>query len=90
MDGVKYRGVKKDGKRFQARIRIKGKGQYLGMFDTSKQAARAYDHAAIQAGRPAPKLNFQDKIPRGYYIKERSDVKYQGVKKRGDHFKASF
>ena len=88
MDGVKYRGVKKDGKRFQARIRIKGKGQYLGMFDTAKEAARAYDRAAIQAGRPAPKLNFQDKIPRGY-IKERSDdVKYQGVKQRGDNFKA--
>ena len=64
---VKYKGVKKDRSgRFYARITIDGKLQYLGMFDTAKKAARAYDRAAMQAGRPPTKLNYQDKVPMGY------------------------
>ena len=69
---VKYKGVsKRKSGRFQANIRIDGKLQNIGTFDTAKKAARAYDHAAmqagrLQAGRPPIKLNFQDKIPMDY------------------------
>ena len=33
------------------------------MFGTSKEAAQAYDHAAIQAGHQASKLNFPELMP---------------------------
>ena len=38
----------------------------LGTFDTSKEAAKAYDRAAIQAGRPTSDLNFLDQVPKNY------------------------
>ena len=59
---VKYKGVYKIGKRFTAAIRIDGKLQSLGMFDTPKEAAIAFDLAAIQAGRQTSKLNFLDQV----------------------------
>ena len=57
---VKFKGVEKRGERFRAKIRIDGKYQQLGTFDTAKKAARAYDRAAMQAGRPSTTLNYQD------------------------------
>jgi len=36
------------------------------MYDTAKQAAKAYDAAAIERGRPLSKLNFPKKVPSGY------------------------
>ena len=65
-NNVKFKGITKRGKRFQASIRIDGKKQGLGTFDTSKEAAIAYDRAAIQAGRPTSKLNFLDQVPKNY------------------------
>ena len=59
----KYKGVQKKGERFQAKIYIDGKMHYCGTFDTAKKAARAYDRAAMQAGHPPTKLNYQDKVP---------------------------
>ena len=59
----KFKGVIKIGERFRAYIYIDSKPQYLGTFDTAKKAARAYDRAAMEAGRPPTKLNYQDKVP---------------------------
>ena len=44
--------------RFAAKIRIDGKNQHLGTFDTAKEGAIAWDFAAIQAKRPKSHLNF--------------------------------
>ena len=59
---VKYRGVLKRGKRFRAGIKIDGTVQYIGSFDTKKEAAIAWDLAAIQANRSTSDLNFPDMI----------------------------
>jgi hypothetical protein len=100
-EGVKYKGVTKRGEKFQARITIDGKNHNHGTFDTPKEAAEAYDLAAIEAGRPTSKLNFPDQAPKGYKLKrerEREEqearskegVKYKGVKKNRERFQATF
>ena len=68
---VKYQGITKSGKRFRAQIRIDGKKHYPGTFDTPKEAAQAYDRAAIEAGRPTSKLNFLDQVPKNYKPKKK-------------------
>jgi hypothetical protein len=55
-------------KRYCAQIYINGKKQYLDTHDTAKQAAKAYDAAAIELGRPLSKLNFPKKVPPGYTV----------------------
>ena len=65
-----YRGVDKRGKRFRAQICFDRKLACLGTFDTSKEAAEAYDRAAIQAGRPTSTLNFLDQVPKNYKVKK--------------------
>ena len=59
---IGYRGVYKNHNRFIAKIYIDGRLHSVGTFDTAKQAARAYDLAAIQAKRPKSDLNFPDTI----------------------------
>ena len=90
-DGVKYQGVKKIGERFRAQIRIDGRKQHIGTFDTSKEAAEAYDCAAIQAGRLTSKLNFLDQVPKIYEPKKKKLASnntsgYRGVFKSGNRF----
>ena len=95
---IGYRGVYKSGKnRFQAKIKIDGNNQFIGNFGTTKEAAIAYDLAAIQAKRPKSDLNFPDmihvkkEIPR---IKKRKLVTctnttgFNGVSKNGKNFRA--
>jgi hypothetical protein len=53
-----YTGVIKNGKKFQALIRIDGKRKYLGTYTVLKEAALAYDRAVIQHKLPSSKLNF--------------------------------
>ena len=91
---VKFKGVCKMRNRFQARVRIDGKQQYIGTFETPKEAAEAYDLAAIQAGHPTSKLNFLDQVPKKYKLKKKklssaNTIGFRGVYKNGNKFKAT-
>ena len=90
---VKYKGVYKNKKRFGAQIWIDGKMQGFGTFDTPKEAAQAYDCAAIQAGHHTSKLNFLDQVPKNYKPKKkklssRNSTGFTGVYKRRNKFQA--
>ena len=90
---VKFKGVRKSGEKFRAYIKIAGKSQHIGTFDKAKKAARAYDRAAMQAGKPPTKLNNQDKVPMDYKAKKkkldpRNTIGYRGVSKKGNRFYA--
>ena len=92
-DDVKYQGVTKRGEKFGAQIKIDGKRHYHGTFDTPKEAAQAYDRAAIQAGRPTSKLNFLDQVPKNYKPKKKkllstNTTGFRGVYKMRDRFQA--
>ena len=50
----------KVGNRFKAQITIGGINYYIGIFDTTKEAAIAYDVAATHAKRPRSDLNFPE------------------------------
>lgn len=55
-----YKGVHlKDGKHWYAQINVKGKKLYVGRFKTAKEAARAYDTAAIQHHGEFARTNFK-------------------------------
>ena len=75
-------------KRYCAQIRVGGKMKYRGTYDTAKQAAKAYDAAAIELGRPLSKLNFPKKVPPGYTPINNGQISnntsgYRGVTNRG-------
>jgi len=45
---VPYKGVHLNNGRYKAKIMVRGKDIYLGRFDDPRQAARAYDEAALR------------------------------------------
>ena len=83
---VGYRGVYKSGKKFKAMIWIGGKSTYFGTYDTSKEAAIAYDRAVLKANKSTTLLNFPDMVhnldvePKRKKYK-RSSTGYRGVNK---------
>ena len=90
---VKFKGVQKNGKKFNAYICIDRKRQGLGSFDIPKEAAKAYDRAAIQAGRPTSKLNFLNQVPKDYKpmkkgLASNNTTGYTGVYKNKGRFLA--
>jgi len=97
-----YRGVYKRGKRFQAQINVVGKMKSLGTYGTSKEAALAYDRAAIHHKFSSSKLNYPDGLPiddedydalmnnpkKKTRLASTNTTGYTGVTKEGKRFKA--
>ena len=88
----------KNGKyRFRASIYIDDRRHHIGYFGTAKEAAIAYDLAAIQAKRPKSYLNFPDmihvkkeipKIKKRKLMRSHNKTGFNGVSKEGKKFRA--
>lgn len=57
-----YRGVNKLGRKYRAEISVNNKRVHLGMFEIAKQAAEAYDKAAVKYHGDGAKTNFGRKL----------------------------
>lgn len=57
----KYRGVKRSNSRWYCEIMVNRKHVYLGSFLSEKQAALAYDYAAVYYFGDFASLNFKRK-----------------------------
>jgi len=94
---IGYRGVSKNGKNFVAQITIVGKLTHIGVYDTAKEAAIAFDRAVLKAKQSISLLNFPDMIhnldvePKRKKLKVRSNntIGYRGVYKSRTKFKVS-
>jgi len=60
---IGYKGVSKTKKKFKATITVDRKINNLGIFETPKEAALAYDRAVTHHKLPAKKLNFPNGLP---------------------------
>ena len=90
---IKYKGVTKYSNKFRAQISDDGKKYNLGNFETAREAAEAHDRARIEAQHSISKLNFPDKVPKGYMPKKKklqpnNKTGYRGVIKMGSNFRA--
>ena len=89
-----YRGVStnKNRKGFMAQITINGKFKHLGYFNTSKQAAVAYDHTVHKYNQSVSLLNFPtmkhnlEKEPAKRKKRKLSSAGFRGVYKVGERF----
>jgi hypothetical protein len=59
-----FRGVTKHKNKWTASIFVNGKNNYLGLFSTPEEAARAYDRKAYELFGDAAPLNFPDELER--------------------------
>lgn len=57
-----HKGVSQVGHRFKAIITIDGKTRHIGTYDTSEEAARAYDRRAFEEHGVFAALNFPEEI----------------------------
>ena len=84
---VGYRGVYKVEKKFRTQIRIGGKRTSIGLFDTVKEAAIAFDRAVLKANQSTTLLNFPGMVhnldveQKRKKQKVRSTTGYRGVSK---------
>ena len=85
-----------DSSRFIAMITIGGKRPSIGTFGTAKEAAEAYDQAALQAKFPRSELNFSDtpkeevsRIKKRRIITYKNKTGFNGVSKKGKKFQAT-
>ena len=62
----------------------------IGLYDTAKQAAKAYDKEAIKLRRPFSKLNYPKKAPVGYTPIQQALVSWNTVGYRGVSKKKKF
>ena len=81
------------GKKWTAQLVIKDCKKHLGSFDTAKEAALAYDRAAILRGVSLTSVNFPAEAPAGYTANKQAlhsnnTVGYRGVSKNGKKYRA--
>lgn len=57
--GSKYRGVSRNGGKWQVLIMINRQKTYVGNYDTEEEAARAYDEVAIKFHKDKARTNFE-------------------------------
>jgi len=92
---VGYRGVFKKRKKFTASINTGGKNSYIGIYDTSKEAAIAYDRAVLKANQSTTLLNFSDMVHnldvepkrKKQTVDPRNTTGYKGVTKQRTKFR---
>jgi hypothetical protein len=55
-----FRGIKRRGTKWHAKIQISRRGYFLGSYETAEEAARAYDRAAFENYGEFARLNFPE------------------------------
>ena len=93
---IGYRGVYKSVKNFRSSIYIDGKNIYSSSYDTTKEAAIAYDRAVLKANQSTSLLNFPEMVHnldvepkrKKQKVASNNSTGYKGVYKSGEKFTA--